>query len=207
MWAKEEGSSRDLEIFVSPTVGGGGAKTPFCPLPGKWGERPLAPLFLRLCDWFSNEVCVELRSVSVHLSQLVPTATDQDWTCPTGTDWQQRDSARHNWLYTLGRLPVTDGWVELGWVWSAILCSPIALTIYWLLTCTVLCSVLDKEACYVSRAQMDCEAIKRYALHWTGHMTGGNVVAQCLPWHAGENNWPCFCRKNGSSTVKNVNAQ
>ena len=60
-------------------------------------------------DWLSNEVCVELCCGSVYISQLVPTATDHDWTCPTGTDWQQRDSTRHDWLFTLGGLPVTDG--------------------------------------------------------------------------------------------------
>ena len=65
--------------------------------------------FMLISDWLSNEVCVGLRCGSVHSSQLVPAATDHDGTCPTGTDWQQRDSARHDWLFTLGRLPVTDG--------------------------------------------------------------------------------------------------
>ena len=42
VWAKEEGSWRDLEICVSPKVEG--ADTPFRPLPGKWGAgAPLAP--------------------------------------------------------------------------------------------------------------------------------------------------------------------
>ena len=58
-------------------------------------------------------MCVELRCASVD-SQHVLTATDHDWTCPARFDWQQNDSTRHDWPFTLGRLSVTDGWVESG---------------------------------------------------------------------------------------------
>ena len=53
VWAKEEGSWRNLEICMSPKVGGGGgAETSFRPPPPwRMGQRapPLPPLFLRLC--------------------------------------------------------------------------------------------------------------------------------------------------------------
>ena len=42
VWAKEEGSWRDLEICVSPKVGEGGEPLPL-PLPGKWGASAPSP--------------------------------------------------------------------------------------------------------------------------------------------------------------------
>ena len=73
VWVKEEGSWRDLEICVSPKVGGGGDLLP-PPLPGKWGggERPLAPLFLRL--WSRNvrsepafsDMCIHVAKVTLY---------------------------------------------------------------------------------------------------------------------------------------------
>ena len=62
--------------------------------------------------------------------------TMHDWTCPTGTDWQQRDSARYDWLFTFGRLSVTDGWVESGRLY-------IALALVW-------CAVAEAEDWYIS---------------------------------------------------------
>ena len=57
---KEEESWRDLEMCVSPKVGGGG-RAPSAPSLESGGvSTPLPPLFLCLCDWLSNEVCVEL---------------------------------------------------------------------------------------------------------------------------------------------------
>ena len=57
VWAKEEGSWRDLETCVSPKVGGGDLL--LLPFPGKWGASappPLVPpLFLRL--WYSTCSC------------------------------------------------------------------------------------------------------------------------------------------------------
>ena len=41
--------------------------------------------------------------------QLRLTTIEQARLGPTGTDWQKRDSTRHDWLFTLGQLPVIDG--------------------------------------------------------------------------------------------------
>ena len=51
------------------------------------------------------------------ISQLVPTATDHNWTCPTGTHWRQCNSTRHDWMFTLDQLSVNNGWRKgLSWV-------------------------------------------------------------------------------------------
>ena len=84
--------------MCEPKSVGGGDGYPLLPPPWKVGEvsAPLVPLFLRLCDWFSNEVCVDLRCVSVHISQLVYqlrlTKIEHARLGPTGNNATQLDT-------------------------------------------------------------------------------------------------------------------